>query len=223
LETSGATVADDERRLPLFPLNTVLFPGAPLPLRIFEERYKLMLAACLDGDKSFGVALIREGPEVGGPAEPFDVGTLARIVDVERLQDGQMHLMTVGVRRFRLLRVLEHEPYLVGEVRMLPDGEEDVEPELVAGVAEGFLAYLRELRASDADGAPRLAEEPEALSFQVAAGLAIAAKRRQQLLELDSTVERLRRLRGIVRREHQTVQLLRRATPKGNAGPFSLN
>ncbi|MCH8222137.1 MAG: LON peptidase substrate-binding domain-containing protein [Chloroflexi bacterium] len=70
--------------LPIFPLNTVLFPGAPLPLRIFEPRYREMLKRCLDGDRRFGVALIKSGPEVGGPAEPHDVGTVARI---ERVRD----------------------------------------------------------------------------------------------------------------------------------------
>ena len=72
--------------LPIFPLNAVLFPGAAMPLHIFEERYKLMMGECLRERRPFGVALIRQGREVGEPAEPLDVGTIAQIAAVERLQ-----------------------------------------------------------------------------------------------------------------------------------------
>jgi len=71
----------------LFPLNIVLFPGGPLPLRIFETRYLDMVRSCMRGDQRFGVALIREGGEVG-PAETFDVGTMAKIIDFHQLSDG---------------------------------------------------------------------------------------------------------------------------------------
>ena len=102
-----------ERTLPLFPLNVVLFPDASLPLRIFEERYKLMMQRCLDGDSEFGVVLIRSGPEVGGPAETYSVGTVACIGEVDRLEDGQMLMSVVGLRRFRILGISLHESYLV--------------------------------------------------------------------------------------------------------------
>src|SRR5215216_2373888 len=84
------------RELPLFPLNTVLFPSLPLPLHIFEERYKLMIGTCAVTDNLFGVCLIKEGVEVGGPAEPFEIGTVARIAEIERMPDGRMNLMTFG-------------------------------------------------------------------------------------------------------------------------------
>ena len=70
--------------LPIFPLGTVLFPGMPLPLHIFEERYKRMIGRCLDGDRAFGVTLLKSGREVGGPAIPHEVGTIARIVQAGR-------------------------------------------------------------------------------------------------------------------------------------------
>src|SRR4051812_43493059 len=89
--------------LPLFPLNTVLFPGMPLPLHIFESRYREMITVCSRDERPFGVVLIREGQEVGEPAEPFTVGTMARIVGVDRLPDGRMNIVTVGTQRFRLL------------------------------------------------------------------------------------------------------------------------
>ena len=85
----------------LFPLNIVLFPGGALPLRIFETRYVDMVRRCMRGSQAFGVALIREGNEVG-PAETFDVGTLAKIVDFHQLSDGLLGLSCVGEQRFRI-------------------------------------------------------------------------------------------------------------------------
>src|SRR3954453_11337770 len=87
--------------IPLFPLNTVLFPGMPLPLHIFEPRYREMIGACVRDERPFGVVLIKEGREVGEAAMPFEVGTLAKIVGVERLDDGRMNVVTVGTDRFR--------------------------------------------------------------------------------------------------------------------------
>jgi uncharacterized protein len=215
-------VAEDERSLPLFPLNTVLFPGMPLPLRIFEERYKLMIGTCLVTDRTFGVCLIREGQEVGGPALPFEVGTTASIVDVQRRPNGEMNLMTVGGDRFRLLRVVSAEPYLVGRVQPLPSPPDLADVGLARDVADRFRAYARDLRGGE-DAALPLADEPEALSFQLAAILNTAAGTRQDLLELQSTDERLRRLRRIIRREHDTLRVMARAGPGKSVGPFSLN
>ena len=217
-------MADPERTVPLFPLNTVLFPGLPLPLHIFEERYKLMIATCLVADSEFGVALIQSGVEVGGPADPHAVGTIARILDVERMPDGRMNLVTVGTERFRLLEVVERDPYLVGRVTRLPAPPESVDPELAADVRGRFLAYLRALRPDLGEEMPsKLAEEPEALSYQLAAALPIVPDRRQALLAMDSTAERLRALRRVVEREHQTLRLAGRAAPTKTIGPFSVN
>ena len=89
-------------KLPLFPLNTVLFPGAILPLHIFEERYKLMIARCIEERRPFGILLIRKGYEVGDTAEPFDVGTTAHIARVDELEEGKMNLVCLGGKRFRI-------------------------------------------------------------------------------------------------------------------------
>ena len=107
--------------LPIFPLNTVLFPGAPLPLRIFEPRYREMLKRCLDGDRRFGVALIKSGPEVGGPAEPHDVGTVARIERVRDQEMGTIPIFARGEERFRIVGLDRSQPYLIGEVESLGD------------------------------------------------------------------------------------------------------
>src|SRR2546427_13232822 len=97
--------------LPLFPLNTVLFLGATLPLHIFEERYKEMIGVCLQQKAPFGVLLIRKSREVGAPAEPFDVGTTAHILKVEHLEEGRMNLICLGAHGFRVLRSLRDDPY----------------------------------------------------------------------------------------------------------------
>jgi Lon protease-like protein len=92
--------------LPLFPLNTVLFPGMPLPLRIFEERYKLMIRFCIENNQPFGVVLIRQGLEaLGRLAEPYEIGCTARIIEVEPLAKGQMNISTLGEKRFRICQL----------------------------------------------------------------------------------------------------------------------
>ena len=128
--------------LPLFPLNSVLFPGATLPLHIFEERYKLMIGRCLQSGSPIGVLLIRSGNEVGEATEPFEVGTTARIVRVQHLDEGRMNLVCLGERRFRLLRKLRETPYLIGEVE--PLDSTDIEGEDVAELAETVAALFAE-------------------------------------------------------------------------------
>ena len=91
--------------LPLFPLNTVLFPGGPLRLRIFEPRYLDMVSRCMREDTGFGVALIVAGREAGGSAQTVEIGTLARIVDFEQLDDGLLGITARGERRFRIVHV----------------------------------------------------------------------------------------------------------------------
>ena len=217
-------MAEGERNLPLFPLNTVLFPGLPLPLHIFEERYKLMIATCLVTDSEFGVLLIRSGVEVGGTAEPYEVGTIAHIRDVERLPGGRMNLVTIGTERFRLIEIVEREPYLVGRVEPYHGRPDSADPDLAADVREKFLAYLRELRPELAERTPpKLAQEPEALSYQLAAALPIIPAQRQALLALDSTSARLRALGLVVQREHQSLRIAGRAAPTKSIGPFSVN
>ena len=106
--------------IPLFPLNTVLFPGGPLPLRLFEPRYLDMISRCLKHDTPFGVVLIREGQEAG-PATTFDVGTLAIVVDWYQGSDGLLGITAKGTDRFRLLETSrQHDGLNVGRVEILP-------------------------------------------------------------------------------------------------------
>src|ERR1035437_897137 len=106
----------DVMELPLFPLNVVLFPGQTLPLHIFEPRYRTMIQRCIEQGQPFGVVLAREED-----ASPYTIGTAARITQIERLPDGRMNILTVGVERFILQNVYEGEDeYLIGDAIFYP-------------------------------------------------------------------------------------------------------
>ena len=106
--------------LPLFPLNSVLFPGTPLSLHIFEERYKLMIRRCIDVNEPFGVVLIKSGSEVGRVAVPHMIGCSALITEVESLDGGRMNITAVGMERFRITAFEHNQPYLVGRIEEYP-------------------------------------------------------------------------------------------------------
>lgn len=107
--------------LPLFPLNTVLFPNMPLRLHIFEDRYKLMINECLEADKPFGVVLIEQGEEAMGKlATPHLIGTTAHITQLQKLQFGRMNLLAIGKDRFRVNALYHDRPYLWGKVDLIP-------------------------------------------------------------------------------------------------------
>ena len=107
--------------IPFFPLRTVLFPGMPLPLQIFEPRYRTMTRELLESGGVFGVLLIREGNEVGGGAVPYSVGTTARIEQCQELPNGRYVVSARGKRRFRVVRTLAPRPYPYGEVEYIDD------------------------------------------------------------------------------------------------------
>ncbi len=217
-------MTDDTRELPLFPLNTVLFPSLPLPLHIFEERYKLMIGACAVSDNLFCVCLIKEGVEVGGPAEPFEIGTVARISEIERLPDGRMNLMTFGTQRFRLAEVVQRDPYLIGRVVVLEPTVETPDAALVTDVADRLLRYLRDVR-----GAARLPDRDELivdvdrLAYLSMATLGLPPRERQTFLETDSAVVRLEQAGDLLRREIDNARLFGRAVDGPSIGPFSRN
>lgn len=215
-------MSDLERVLPLFPLEqVVLFPGMPLPLRIFEERYKVMIGACQVTDQLFGVLLIRSGLEVGEPAVPERVGCTARMVRVDRLPDGQMTILTIGETRFRLdgkPRVMP-EGYLVGDVRLLSDTTAPVASALVANVIDELKRYERatlEQRGwRERTPPPEPPSDALALSFRAAASLHVHPRERQHLLELDDLAARLSEELKLLKRENQPTV--------GTIGPFSVN
>jgi Lon protease-like protein len=186
-----------------------------LPLHIFEERYTAMVDACLAREKPFGVVLIYSGTEVGGPAIPHPVGTVARVANWERLPDGRMNLLTVGERRFRIVEYVESgQPYLLGSIQLWDDEPTEVAnlPELVNEVQRNFVDYLtlimsladRVLTASHF----QLPSNPSHLSYHVASNLQVDVSEKQNLLEEPSAAARLQRELTLLRREGGFLQRL---------------
>ena len=177
--------------IPLFPLNTVLFPGGLLPLRIFEQRYLEMAKACLRDGSAFGVCLIREGGEVGTPATHEDLGCLARITQWDMQQLGLLQLIARGGERFRVLaRRIRADGLILADIELLA---QDVDTPM----QEKFRACRQLLERIVAEHGERLFAKPFLLdsSSWVGARLAevlpLPAAARQKLLELDDSVQRL--------------------------------
>ncbi len=129
--------------LRLFPLRFVLFPGMPVSVQVFEPRYLTLVEECLASGEPFGIALIQEGPEVGGPATPYLVGTTATIEEVTPLGDGRLALEVRGGRRFRIARLIHDHPYLAAEVEYPVDEVSEVPETLLAQIARNYEQMLR--------------------------------------------------------------------------------
>ena len=182
--------------MPLFPLRTVLFPGMPLPLRIFEDRYKTMVRELLASGREFGVILIREGQEVGGGARPHRVGTLARIEDATELPGGRFAIDTRGTRRFRLQRMLRPRPYPYGEIEIIDEPSPANTPQLqhaMETVRTTFPLYFRlALSLSDQWAqALKLPVRPHELVDFIAPWLQLEEEPKQRLLELEAAQDRV--------------------------------
>ena len=185
-------------QVPLFPLNTVLFPGGPLPLRIFEPRYLDMISSCLRSDAPFGVVLIREGHETG-PATTYDVGTLARITDWYQGSDGLLGITAVGERRFRVLsKSRQRDGLNIGDVEIIdtePSAELPEEYQPMAQILAGVLGNLGRLYESlDTNY-----EDAGWVGYRFAEILPIAPEQKQSCLEIEDPIERLRVVREVLR------------------------
>jgi Lon protease-like protein len=189
-------------RVPLFPLKTVLFPGGPLPLRIFEPRYIDMVKNCVRDDTPFGVLLIREGGETG-PATTHAIGTLARIADWYQGSDGLLGVTAIGEQRFRLLSSERLENGLnVGEVELLPDEPslpmpDEYRPmaEILSGVLDdlGLLYQTLERRLDDATW----------VTSRFVEILPIELEHKQQCLEQSDTLGRLKLVQAMLKMVRQ--------------------
>lgn len=182
----------------LFPLNIVLFPAGPLPLRIFETRYVDMVRRCMRGTQIFGVALIREGNEVG-PAETFDVGTLAKIVDFHQLPDGLLGLSCVGEQRFRIRsRSRQADGLNLAEVEWLASEPTTAVPARHARLPELLKSVLPQL-GEVYEGIEMRLEDAAWVGHRLAEILPIPLTHKQKCLELDDPVERLDVLSPLVK------------------------
>jgi len=184
--------------LPLFPLNTVLFPGGRLPLRIFEQRYMDMAKACLRDQSPFGVCLIREGREVGAPAIPADVGTLARIGTWDMPQLGVLHVTALGEQRFRILeRRVEPNGLARASIQMM-DEEIDI---AIPANCSGCVKLLEQViqQQSALFEPPHRLDSASWVSSRLTELLPLPLPAKQELLELDNARTRIERLNELLR------------------------
>lgn len=203
----------DVVELPLFPLNAVLFPGQALPLHIFEQRYRTMIQRCVDNDEPFGVILAQEDD----PDDPYSVGTIAHITQVEKLPDGRMNIMTYGVERFLLSTVRESEDgYLIGEVSSYPFSEEQKPPRgtkrNITRLLKKYLALLEQTNgmAFEYDKIPR---GSGALSVFVAIALQLSLEEKQELLSQESVRDLLLLEEEILDEEVMFLEIMAKSPP----------
>lgn len=194
--------------LPLFPLNSVLFPGMPLTLHIFEERYQIMINECIDNDTPFGVVQIEEGLEALGPlAKPRAIGTTAHITEVQRLPFGRLNISAVGRDRFKIndYYIDEEKGYMVGKVDLIPIDESNMDQ--VQRDARRLRIYFeRYLDARQQAGQlqfkrDQIPTEYRALAFLSAFILDNDTIDKQSLLEVDSAQELVQQLIQVYQRE----------------------
>jgi Lon protease-like protein len=209
--------------LPLFPLGTVLYPGLPLPLHIFEERYRQLVRDLLAGPEpgQFGVIAIRKGRETGvdGVSALYEIGCVAALQQVQEHSDGRFDLVTAGTQRFRLVSLEHGRPYLRGEVDLLAEGTGDEAAAAVAvpAVQRGFGDYLIALTARGAGEVtiPELPDEPIALSYLVAASMVVDLPDRQALLAQPDALRRLQAERELLARETAMLRTFTSAPAPG--------
>jgi Lon protease-like protein len=208
--------------VPLFPLGTVLLPGVPLPLHIFEPRYRQLTVDLVTGavpDKEFGVVAVREGftPDDEGMAALHPVGCTAQLREVRRLPDGRYDIVTRGSQRFRLLEIdAAAKPYLMGTVEFLPDTEPDPAPEaadltrmLVASARAAHRRYCATAWKKGDWAEPTAEVEPAVLPHVLAEDCLLPMSDKQSLLEQVSIHDRLRMVRVLLAREAGLLAQLR--------------
>lgn len=214
-------------RLPHFPLHTVLFPHLPLPLHVFEERYRAMARDIMAADSPYGgrlvVSMITEGPEVGGEATARPIGTICEVHSAEQFPDGRWLLLVVGVARARVGSIDRSGPYAVADVSEISELAGAGASALVPRVQQALDAYLATVKrfvartASVAEHSQeprdvtvtldqvlkpiRLPDDPVAASYAVGGVLPVELSRKQQLLELPDAAVRLRAELELLRRE----------------------
>ncbi len=218
-EAAADAEPDSGVHLRLFPVHTVLFPGMPLPLHIFEDRYKLMIGECVRDELPFGVVLIRQGSEVGGPARVHPIGTVARIEQVEKLDDGRMNILALGEHRFRIAEIVQEEPYMSARVSFLPqlvsDLDEDELLDLSGAVGRAFVAYDRLTALVDRDWEVQagLPDDAADIAYLVASVMPLSPREKQALLAQDSVDTLLRTERNALTQRsfhHRAVLAARR-------------
>jgi Lon protease-like protein len=202
---------DETLGLPLFPLNTVLFPGMDLPLHIFEDRYRLMISQCLERNREFGVLLAGSGPAGDGMAAVHTIGTSARITNVQRLADGRMDILTTGLERFRVLRLLRTRPYIVAQTESFPlEATHSPRVAQLTGTAKQLLTQYLRLTGEVLGTLIQIERTPRdasSLAYLIAISVQVSLEEKQEFLAIPTLPDLLSKEVAILSRE---LELLRR-------------
>ena len=196
--------------LPLFPLNQVVFPGQQQALHIFEPRYRQLVQETIDDGTPFGIALIREGPEIGGGATTHEIGCAVQLKHVQDLPDGRYNIVCLGTQRFRVVEPLGEDPYLRAEVAFLDDPH-DADDEPVAGLTPAVAAQFRRYSALTLalqDSWQRLVPHPirpVSLADYAAARLDVSTRVKQEVLKEPTAFNRLEFLLRVLQKENETL------------------
>jgi hypothetical protein len=217
--------------IPIFPLTLVQFPGAITPLHIFEERYRKMLRDVLSEDKIFGITCLTENDATGEP--PIGrVGCAIEVIAHQTLPDGRSNILCAGGQRYRTLRHLREDLYLKAEIEFFRDEPEKIPDTTLQknrSLFERVIAAEKKIKdtgVADQMETPELPEDPQALSFMIAASLDLSNDEKQSLLEMTSTRSRLKRLGAIL--EKLAAVYERRAVvhhiskSNGHGGPVNI-
>jgi Lon protease-like protein len=205
-----------QENLPLFPLNLVLFPGAPLTLHIFEERYRLMISRCLEDDEPFGVVFIRRGSETGEVSDPYPCGTIARINASVYLEDGRFLIATVGEQRFRVKTIHQAAPYMVASVHMLTEDITEIVGQFSEQLKQTYFRYWQAITAATGmrNQIEQLPNDAIAIAYHLAHRMQVTNERKQHWLETDA----LTRIRELIFMLQSEMSLLPRANNRSKQG-----
>ena len=197
--------------IPVFPLDHVLLPGLPLPLHIFEPRYRQMLADIEASRGGFGIVALSRGSETSADVDFAKIGTLAEILEKEPYPDGSCDLLTVGSRRFRIVDVdSSAKPYLLAQVEWLSEDDGDLPADLALTVTALFGRYSQVLSdVSERDRDVELVSDPVRLSYEVAARVQLPVSQRQKLLAMPTAADRLLACLIVMRREITLIEQTR--------------
>lgn len=217
-------------KLPLFPLNTVLFPSVPISLHIFEERYKLMIGQCVARRQPFGVVLLKRGAtehHLGETAEPYPIGCSAVITRVQPQPGGRMNIVAQGKDRFRIHRLERDQPYLSGLVEWMPyaaansaDRERLAPPLRIQ--FERYIGLAAQFEKLDLDAAA-LPDDPLKLALLGLSLLKITDHQKQELLNAAGEIDVLSEAIRLLRREATLLEVLARPHDGANLGKYSVN
>jgi len=192
-------------KLPLVPLNTVLFPDGPLPLRIFEPRYLDMISQCMKDESPFGICLISEGDEVGASAVPHEIGTIARIQDWHMRHDGILGITVIGDQRFKIISSkIQTDQLAIAEVELL-DAElpEDVPVDYLALVdlLKEFIGQIPHRY----ENITKRYGDASWVGYRLSELLPLKISQKQYFLQLDDPIQRLERLSAVL--EHLDIHV----------------